>query len=63
MHWLTPFCSKSNLCENRIFAAVLTIGGEKGSHNVKTYTENKTYFSWRVDKFLCRALTQTLPHV
>jgi len=40
MHWLTPFCSKTNLRENRNFAAVLTIGGEKGSHNVKTCTEN-----------------------
>ena len=30
MHMLPPFCIKTNLRENRLFAAEWEIGGEKG---------------------------------
>jgi len=30
MHMLSPFCIKTNLRENRFFAAEREIGGEKG---------------------------------
>ena len=45
MHMLPLFCIKTNLRENRFFAARLAIGDEKGSHNVKFITKNwtKTY--------------------
>ena len=36
------FCIKTNLRENRFFAARLAIGDEKGSHNVKFLTKNWT---------------------
>ena len=39
---LTPFCIKTNLRENRFFAARWTIVGENCTHNVKFLTENKT---------------------
>ena len=39
---LTLFCIKTNLRENRFFAARLAIGDEKGSHNVKFLTKNWT---------------------
>ena len=39
---LTPFCLKTNPRENRFFAAKWTIGGKKGTHNVKSPTENLT---------------------
>ena len=39
---LTPFCIKTNLRENRFFAAGWTIVGENCTHNVKFLTENKT---------------------
>ena len=42
IHMLTPFCIKTNLRENRFFAAKWTIGGKKGTHNVKYSTENLT---------------------
>ena len=42
IHMLTPFCIKTNLRENRFFAAKWTIGGKKGTHNVKFSTENLT---------------------
>ena len=37
-----PFCIKTNLRENRFFAARRTIGGKKGTHNVKILTEKFT---------------------
>ena len=39
---LTPFCIKTNLRENRFFAARWAIVGENCTHNVKFITENKT---------------------
>ena len=42
MHMLTPFCIKTNLRENRFFAARRTIGGEKDTHNVKIITKKFT---------------------
>ena len=42
MHMLTLFRIKTNLRENRFFAARLAIGDEKGSHNVKFLTKNWT---------------------
>jgi len=39
---LTPFCIKTNLRENRFFAARWAIVGENCTHNVKFLTENKT---------------------
>jgi len=39
---LTPFCIKTNLRENRFFAARWTIVGENCTHNVKFLTKNKT---------------------
>ena len=42
IHMLTPFCIKTNLRENRFFAARWTIVGENCTHNVKFLTENKT---------------------
>ena len=42
IHMLTPFCIKTNLRENRFFAAKWTVGGKKGTHNVKISTENLT---------------------
>ena len=39
---LTPFCIKTNLRENRFFAVKWAIGGEKGTHNVKSSAENLT---------------------
>ena len=38
----TPFCIKTNLRENRFFAARWAIGEQKGTQNVKIYTENQT---------------------
>jgi hypothetical protein len=34
-----PFSTKTNPRENRKFAGELTIGGEKGTHNVKKCAE------------------------
>jgi hypothetical protein len=39
---LTPFCIKTNLRENRFFAARWAIVGKNCTHNVKFITENKT---------------------
>ena len=39
---LTLFCIKTNLRENRLFAARWAIVGENCTHNVKFLTENKT---------------------
>ena len=40
MHMPPLFCIKTNLRENRFFAARLANGAEKGSHNVKIFTKN-----------------------
>ncbi|MFC2489096.1 MAG: NlpC/P60 family protein, partial [Prevotella sp.] len=40
MHMPLLFCIKTNLRENRFFAARLANGDEKGSHNVKIFTKN-----------------------
>jgi hypothetical protein len=42
MHMLTPFCIKTNLRENRFFAARWTIGGKKDTHRVKILAEKFT---------------------
>ena len=42
IHMLTPFCIKTNLRENRFFAAWWAIVGENCTHNVKFLTKNKT---------------------
>ena len=39
---LPPFRIKTNLRENRSFAARLAIGGRKGTHNVKSFAKNQT---------------------
>ena len=39
-HGLAPFCIKTNLRENRFFAASGRLVGKKGTHNVKFPTEN-----------------------
>ena len=39
---LTPFCTKTNLRENRFFARRQAVGDEKVSHNVKIIAENCT---------------------
>ena len=39
---LPPFCIKTNLRENRLFAARRAIGEQKGTHNVKSSTKNQT---------------------
>ncbi len=39
---LPPFCIKTNLRENRLFAARRAIGGQNGTHNVKFPTKNQT---------------------
>ena len=42
MHMLTPFYIKTNLRENRFFAARRTIGSKKGTHRVKIIAEKFT---------------------
>jgi len=42
MHWLTPFCGKTNLRENRLFAARWAIDCQKGTHDVKISAEKLT---------------------
>ena len=39
---LPPFCIKTNLRENRLFAAEWTIDEQKRPHNVKYHTEKRT---------------------
>ncbi len=39
---LPPLCIKTNLRENRLFAARRAIGEQKGTHNVKFSTKNQT---------------------
>ena len=48
MHRLTPFCTKTNLRENRFFATGGLLVGKNGAHNVKNYTEKRTKI--RIDK-------------
>jgi len=56
MYRLTPFCTKTNLRENRFFATGGLLVGKNGTHNVKIYTEKWTKIkidkltSERVDK-------------
>ena len=40
MHMLTLFCIKTNLRENRFFAASGRLMNEKATHNVKFSTKN-----------------------
>ena len=42
MRRLTPFCTKTNLRENRFFAAGWRLVDRKGTQNVKFITENYT---------------------
>ena len=42
IHMLTPFCIKTNLRENRFFAAKRGLVSRKGTYNVKIFTENIT---------------------
>jgi len=41
-HRPPPYCIKTNLRENRFFAARWAIGEWKGTHNVKIFTKNRT---------------------
>ncbi len=43
---LPPFGTKTNLRENRFFAARWAVGGQKGTHNVKIRTEKLTDLDW-----------------
>ena len=40
---LTPFCTQTNLRENRLFAARWAFGGKNVSYNVKIYAEKITW--------------------
>ncbi|WP_210401278.1 hypothetical protein, partial [Prevotella sp. HMSC073D09] len=40
IHILPPFCIKTNLRENRFFAQDRRLVDGKGTHNVKSLTEN-----------------------
>ena len=42
IHMLTPFCIKTNLRENRFFAAKCGLVSRKGTYNVKFFTKNIT---------------------
>ena len=42
IHMLTPFCIKTNLRENRFFAAKCGLVSRKGTYNVKIFTKNIT---------------------
>ena len=42
IHKLAPICIKTNLRENRLFAAGGRLVDKKGTHNVKIYAENQT---------------------
>ena len=46
MHMPPLFCIKTNLRENRFFAARLANGDEKGSHNVKIFTKKLDKDVW-----------------
>ena len=54
IHILIPFCIKTNLRENRFFAARWAVAGKKCTHNVKIYIEKITIIdegtSHRVDQ-------------
>jgi len=55
-HRLTPFCTKINLRENRIFRSNERLVYKNSTHSVKIYAEKKTNWaigeltSWRVDR-------------
>ena len=40
---LTPFCTQTNLRENRLFAVGWAFGGKNVSYNVKIYAEKVTW--------------------
>jgi len=40
---LTPFCTQTNLRENRLFAVGWAVGGKNVSYNVKIYAEKITW--------------------
>jgi len=42
IHMLIPFCIKTNLRENRFFAAKCGLVSRKGAYNVKIFTKNIT---------------------
>jgi len=42
IHMLTPFCIKTNLRENRFFAARWAVVDKKGTHSVKISAEKTT---------------------
>ena len=46
MHMLTIFCIKTNVRENRFFAAKWALVDEKGTHNVKILTKNHTKLTY-----------------
>ena len=48
IHSLPPFYIKTNLHENRFFAARWAIGGKNRSHNVNILAENWTERLWYV---------------
>ena len=54
IHIQIPFCIKTNLRENRFFAARWAVAGKKVTHNVKIYTKKITMVdegtSHRVDQ-------------
>jgi len=43
---LPPFCIKTNLRENRFFAARWAMADKKSTHNVNIYTEKLTSSGW-----------------
>ena len=48
---LPPFCTKTNLRENRLFASWWAIGEKNRSHNVKNFAEK-----WTKEDGLTRSL-------
>ena len=54
IHILIPFCIKTNLRENRFFAARWAVAGKKVTHNVKIHIKKITMIdegtSHRVDQ-------------
>ena len=44
MHWLTPFCGKTNLRENRFLRQGGRLIAGQGTHNVKMFAEKLTKF-------------------
>ena len=50
----TPFCTKTNLRENRLFAVGWKIVREKGTHKVKIYAEKTDKNRWAVKNKTCK---------